>query len=583
MNLLLSDDYLLQDYPESMTSTIRSGHATMLRFNRKGDYLASGRVDGTVVVWDLETMGVARKMRGHNKSITFLSWSRCGRYLLSTCQGWKAILWDLETGHRHREVRFRAPAYMAELHPWDHNIFVASLFEEQPLLVNISEPVDVKRVLPSAPKRPNTENDTALKEKQAKEDAKQMTTSAIWTATGDHIIAGTSKGKLNIIDAKTLEIIYSEKICTGVITTMRITGSGRDLLVNSQDRIIRTFRIPNLSVEDLDPDTIQLPLEHKFQDVVNKLSWNHVTFSATGEYVAASTYNNHELYVWERNHGSLVCMLKDPKEEQGVIEWHPSRPLLAACGLETGRIYIWSVISPQKWSALAPDFAEVEENVEYMEREDEFDIYAQEEIHRRRLDAEDEDVDVLATDPTKEGDGLDNFRMPILFNLGESDSEDEFVAVSTGTMRRRSPGESQADLSAGAESSAPVRTKRCGCKEVVVRKGLAASKHQAPHVQNFQASSSYCFASTTTKLCPRPKVITKRVGHRVWHLESRRQLRSETPTCDLRVYTASELVATGEICREVLLGLLARTGDRESVISWRLTTAFVIDFSTCCD
>lgn len=119
MNLLLSDDYLLQDYPESMTSTIRSGHATMLRFNRKGDYLASGRVDGTVVVWDLETMGVARKMRGHNKSITFLSWSKCGRFLLSTCQGWKAILWDLETGQRHREVRFRAPAYMAELHPWN--------------------------------------------------------------------------------------------------------------------------------------------------------------------------------------------------------------------------------------------------------------------------------------------------------------------------------------------------------------------------------------------------------------------------------------------------------------------------------
>lgn len=117
MNLLLSDDYLLQDYPESITSTIRSGHATFLRFNRKGDYLASGRVDGTVAVWDLETMGVARKLRGHNKSITFLSWSRCGRYLLSACQGWRAILWDLKDGSRFREVRFRAPVYMAELHP----------------------------------------------------------------------------------------------------------------------------------------------------------------------------------------------------------------------------------------------------------------------------------------------------------------------------------------------------------------------------------------------------------------------------------------------------------------------------------
>lgn len=323
----------------------------------------------------------------------------------------------------------------------------------------MSEPVDVKHILPSVPKRTNSDGNAALKEKQAKEDAKEKTTSAIWNSTGDHIIAGTSKGKVNIIDTKTLEIIYSEKISSGIITTLRITGSGRDLLVNSQDRIIRTFRIPNLSVEDLDLDTIQLPLEHKFQDVVNKLSWNHVTFSATGEYVAASTYNNHELYVWERNHGSLVCMLKDPKEEQGVIEWHPSRALLAACGLETGRIYIWSVVSPQKWSALAPDFAEVEENVEYIEKEDEFDIYAQEEIHRRRLDAEDEDVDVLTLDPTKFDDDMDSFRMPILFNLGESDSEDEFVAVSTGTMRRRSPGEGQSDIDGAAET---VTTKKGG-------------------------------------------------------------------------------------------------------------------------
>jgi COMPASS component SWD1 len=113
--------------------------------------------------------------------------------------------------------------------------------------------------------------------------------------------------------------------------------------------------------------------------------------------------------------------------------------------LETGRIYIWSVVSPQKWSALAPDFAEVEENVEYIEREDEFDIYAQEEIHRRRLDAEDEDVDVLTLDQPKAMGWENSFRMPVLFNLGESDSEDEFIAVSTGTMRRRSPGEGQGD------------------------------------------------------------------------------------------------------------------------------------------
>jgi len=320
--------------------------------------------------------------------------------------------------------------------------FAAALFEEQPVLVDVTEPVDVQYVLPSVPKRTEIATDPALKEKQAKEDAKNMTTAIIYTATGDHLLAGTTKGRLNIIDARTREIIYSEKIASGVITTLRLTEAGKDLLVNAQDRIIRTFHVPNLSAPDLDTDTIQIPLEHKFQDVVNRLSWNHVAFSATGEYVAASTYNNHELYIWERNHGSLVRMLEGPKEEQGVIEWHPHRPLLAACGLETGRINIWSVTSPQKWSALAPDFVEVEENVEYIEREDEFDIKPQEEIQKRRLDQEDEDIDVLAVDNGGGlGEELDEFRMPILFNLGESDSEEEFVNVSLGTLRRKSPGD----------------------------------------------------------------------------------------------------------------------------------------------
>lgn len=63
MNLALTDPFILaQDYPEALTGKLRkltvtvapaksmltaylgSGHATCLRFNRRGDFLASGRV-----------------------------------------------------------------------------------------------------------------------------------------------------------------------------------------------------------------------------------------------------------------------------------------------------------------------------------------------------------------------------------------------------------------------------------------------------------------------------------------------------------------------------------------------------------
>ncbi|KAK0349055.1 chromatin binding protein, partial [Friedmanniomyces endolithicus] len=91
--------------------------------------------------------------------------------------------------------------------------------------------------------------------------------------------------------------------------------------------------------------------------------------------------------------------MEGPKEELGAVEWHPHRPFVAATGVESGRVYLWSINTPQRWSALAPDFLEVEENEEYIEKEDEFDVQPVEELQKRRLDMEDEEVDVLTVDP----------------------------------------------------------------------------------------------------------------------------------------------------------------------------------------
>lgn len=112
---------------------------------------------------------------------------------------------------------------------------------------------------------------------------------------------------------------------------------------------------------------------------------------------------------------------------------------------------MWSIVTPQRWSALAPDFAEVEENVEYIEREDEFDIHPIEEIHKRRLDLEDEAVDVLTIEPAKSEFEEESFSMPVLLDVGDSESEEEIVAVGPGTMRRKSPGEGREWMN-GAES-----------------------------------------------------------------------------------------------------------------------------------
>ncbi|SMQ49809.1 unnamed protein product [Zymoseptoria tritici ST99CH_3D7] len=478
MNLPLADPILLaQDIPETLTARLRSsGQAVCMRFSHRGDLLASGTAKGTIAIFDLETNGVARKLRGHTagRTVQSLSWEKSGRYLLSSSVDWKVILWDLNDGSRLRTINLGAPVYIAELHPSNFRMCVAALYEYRPVLADFADAANVKQMaLPNLPKRAPHE------ESGEKADAKHFTTVAAFTPTGSHIITGTTKGWLNVISTTTQQTVYSTRLCSKPILLIRLSGSGRDLLVNASDTIIRTIKLPDLSNPKLQDDDIHLEVEHKFQDVVNRLSWNHVAFSSNADYVMASTLMNHDIYIWERGHGSLVKILEGPREELGAVEWHPTRPFVAATGVESGKIYLWSINTPQRWSALAPDFVEVEENEEYIEKEDEFDIHDITELQKRRLDQEDEEVDVLAVDAlqleregrlAKGGDAKDGeeFRMPVLLDMGESDSEDEIVAIGTGQYRRKSTaqaddmdfGDEEDDIEGEIETNGHVGTKR---------------------------------------------------------------------------------------------------------------------------
>ncbi|KAF2859322.1 WD40 repeat-like protein [Piedraia hortae CBS 480.64] len=424
MNLPLSDPTsLIHDIPEILICHVRSGgQAVCLRFSHAGDLLASGTTKGQIAIFDMDTYGIARKLLGHTpgKPIQSLCWERSGRHLLSSSVDWRVILWDLNDGSRIHAMNLGAPVYIADMHPLEPRRCVAALYEFRPTDVNLE--TSVASPLGNGPK--------------GSTDVKHFTTVAVWTLGGRHILTGTTKGYINVLDAFTHKIVHSMRLCSKPILLMRLSKSGADLVVNASDTIIRTIRLPPSLTSPAPDDTdIHLEVEHKFQDVVNHLSWNSVSFSTNGEHILASTLLSHKIYIWERGHGSLVKILEGPKEELGAVEAHPYRPLVAATGVESGRVYLWGIKTPQRWSALAPDFMEVEENVEYMEKEDEFDIHPQEEVQRRRLDAEDEVVDVLSV---QEGDGRSaGFRLPVLLDLEESDSEDEMVLTGVGQYRRK--------------------------------------------------------------------------------------------------------------------------------------------------
>lgn len=191
----------------------------------------------------------------------------------------------------------------------------------------------------------------------------------------------------------------------------------------------------------LDPSTIYLTADHQFTDVVNRLRWNHTSISpvsagsATADYVVASTFMKKTIYLYELRSNSLFRIL-ETREESAIIEWHPTRPIFACTSIDTGTVQIWGIEPQQKWSALAPDFNEVTENVDYIEREDEFDEYPPEEHKKRREDREDELVDVLTADKGKKEP--DSFVLPMLYNIEDSDGDDqELIRMGVGTMRKK--------------------------------------------------------------------------------------------------------------------------------------------------
>lgn len=98
-----------------------------------------------------------------------------------------------------------------------------------------------------------------------------------------------------------------------------------------------------------------------------------------------------------------------------LYKCHPLRSSI--CSVNTiGLIYIWATVSTEKWGAFAAHFEELDENIEYEEKEDEFDIVSQqgyrfdhlaysnipqedeEVLRKRKRDEEEHDVDVTAVD-----------------------------------------------------------------------------------------------------------------------------------------------------------------------------------------
>ncbi|KAI4887741.1 hypothetical protein NFI96_017182 [Prochilodus magdalenae] len=382
MNLELLESFG-QNYPEEADGTLDCiSMALTCTFNRWGTLLAVGCNDGRIVIWDFLTRGIAKIISAHIHPVCSLCWSRDGHKLVSASTDNIVSQWDVLSGDCDQRFRFPSPILKLQYHPRDADKVLVCPMKSAPVLLTLSDSKHV--VLPV-------------------DDDSDLNVVAAFDRRGEYIYTGNAKGKILVLNTDTQDLVASFRVTTGTsnstaIKSIEFARKGSCFLINTADRIIRVYDGREILTcgRDGEPEPMQ-----KLQDLVNRTPWKRCCFSGDGEYIVAGSARQHALYIWEKSIGNLVKILHGTRGELLLdVAWHPVRPIIAS--ISSGVVSIWAQNQVENWSAFAPDFKELDENVEYEERESEFDIEDEDKSEPEQTGAnaaEDEEVDVTSVDP----------------------------------------------------------------------------------------------------------------------------------------------------------------------------------------
>ena len=364
--------------------------------------VAAGCADGSCVIWDFGTRGIAKELRDKDcvAAVTSVCWSKYGHYILASAADKSLTLWDVKAGEKMARITLQQTPMHVRLHPGSStpSLSLACPLSSAPILVDLN--TGSSTVLPViAPESSASQS----RNKFADASPPYTHTAATFNKYGDLIYLGNSKGEILVVDSQTVQVRALVIVSAGsVIRNIVFSRSGKHLLTNSNDRVIRVYEnllplkgagkyLEEISGEVEGIEKLKaagdksLQLFREFSDSITKIPWKTACFSGDGEWVVGASGNKgeHKIYIWDRA-GRLVKILEGPKEALMDLSWHPVRPLVASVSI-SGLVYIWAKDYTENWSAFAPDFKELEENEEYVEREDEFDLMPEIEKVRETL------------------------------------------------------------------------------------------------------------------------------------------------------------------------------------------------------
>ncbi|KAF2401956.1 WD40 domain-containing protein [Trichodelitschia bisporula] len=272
-----------------------SGEVFATRFDPTGQFIASGSMDRTILLWhtygQCENYGV---LSGHKGAILDLHWSRDSASIFSASADMTISRWDLETGTRIRRHE-------------GHEEIVNAL--------------DVRKRGEEFLVSGSDDGTIGIWDPRTKDAADYIATEFPITAVavseaGYEIYSGGIDNDIKVWDLRKKAVLYSLIGHMDTVTSLQVSPDSNFLLSNAHDSTVRTWDIRPYAAADRHVRTFDGAPTGMEKNLL-RASWN-----PTGQKIAAGS-GDRSVVIWEASSGKLLSKLPGHKGAVNDVRFYP--------------------------------------------------------------------------------------------------------------------------------------------------------------------------------------------------------------------------------------------------------------------
>ncbi|KAI9771171.1 MAG: hypothetical protein M1840_002522 [Geoglossum simile] len=298
-----------------MELTGHSGEVFATRFDPTGEYIASGSMDRSILLWrtygSCDNYGI---LTGHKGAVLDLHWSRDSRVIFSASADMMLSSWDLETGLRiRRHVGHEEVINCMDVSRRGEEVLVSGSDDGY---IGIWDP----------------------RQKEAVEfiETEFPVTAIALSEAGNEIYSGSIDNDIKVWDLRKKAVAYSLLGHTDTITSLNISPDSQTLLSNSMDSSVRTWDIRPFAPTDRQIKAYD-GAPHGLEKNLIQASWD-----PKGTKIAAGSWDR-SVVVWEAASGKLLYKLPGHKGCVNDVRFSPgSEPISTSSPHPVLRVLIFS-------------------------------------------------------------------------------------------------------------------------------------------------------------------------------------------------------------------------------------------------